>query len=128
MTLEDCKRIHRDMWNYIAGAEDRNTNSEDHSSSRLYLKDDFCKRSHLYLNNSCALCKYALDQYNAHNKDTRFCISNDVCAFCPVLWGTEVEKNGYYCESEVDGSPGSIDWRYSKASDIRDITWKDEVE
>lgn len=124
MTLDECKRIHHDMWNYIAGAEDRNNNSEDHSSSRSYLKDDFCVRSHLYFSNSCALCEYALAQYNAHNKCTRFSVSHDVCAFCPALWGTEADKGGYYCERGAE----SIDWRYSKADDIRDIKWKDEVE
>ena len=123
MTLEDCKRIHRDMWNYIAGAEER-----DNNCSRKYLKDDFCYRSKLYLNNSCALCKYALEQYNAYNNCTKFNVSQAVCEFCPALWGTEREKYGYYCESEVDGSSDSIDWRHSKAVDIRDIKWKDEVE
>ena len=122
MTLEDCKRIHRDMWNYIAGAEARNSNLR-----RKYLKDDFCSRSKLYLDNSCALCEYALEQYNAYNKCTIFGVSPDVCEFCPAIWGTEGEKQGYYCEREFDGSSDSIDWRHSKADNIRDITWKDEV-
>ena len=88
----------------------------------------FCVRSHLYFSNNCALCEYALDQYNANNKYTRFGVSHDVCAFCPALWGTEVDTHGYYCEREFDESSVGIDWRYSKADDIRDIKWKDEVE
>ena len=122
MTLEDCKRIHRDIWDYIAGAEARNSNRK-----RKYLKDDFCSRSKLYLHNSCALCEYALEQYNAYNNCIRFSVSQDVCQFCPTLWGTEGEKRGYYCEREVGGYSDSIDWRHSKAVDIRDIKWKDEV-
>ena len=122
MTLEDCKRIHRDMWNYIAGAEERNNNLR-----RKYLKDDFCLRSGLYLPNDCALCQYALEQYNVYNNCTIFDVSQDVCEFCPAIWGTEGENRGYYCESEVDGSSDSIDWRHSKADDIRDIKWKDKV-
>ena len=122
MTLEDCKRIHRDMWNYIAGAEARNSNLR-----RKYLKDDFCSRNKLYLDNNCALCGYALEQYSAYNKCAIFGVSPDVCEFCPVIWGTEGEKQGYYCEREFDGSSDSIDWRHSKADNIRDITWKDEV-
>ena len=122
MTLEDCKRIHRDMWNYIAGAEERNNNLR-----RKYLKDDFCSRSRSFLINGCALCQYALERYNAYNNCTIFNVSSDVCEFCPALWGTEREKYGYYCESEVDGPSDRIDWRHSKAVDIRDIKWKDEV-
>lgn len=125
MTLDDCKRIHHDMWNYIAGAEDRT----HHSLSRSYLKDDFCARNHLLFSNNCALCEYALDQYNAHHDEcVAFSVSHDVCTFCPALWGTEGDQYGYYCEHEVDGSAERIDWRYSKADDIRDIKWKDEVE
>ena len=123
MTLEDCKRIHRDMWNYIAGAEERNSNLK-----RKYLKDDFCSRSRLYFPNDCALCEYALEQYNAYNKCIIFDVSPDVCEFCPALWGTEGEQRGYYCESEVGGYSDRIDWLHSKAVDIRDIKWKDEVE
>ena len=122
MTLEDCKRIHRDMWNYIAGAEERNNNLR-----RKYLKDHFCSRSRSFLINGCALCQYALERYNAYNNCTIFNVSSDVCEFCPALWGTEREKYGYYCESEVDGPSDRIDWRHSKAVDIRDIKWKDEV-
>ena len=123
MTLEDCKRIHRDMWNYIAGVEERNNNL-----SRKYLKKDFCSRSRLCLINDCALCQYAVEQYNESNKCISFSVSPDVCKFCPALWGTEEETYGYYCEREFDGSSDSIDWRHSKADDIRDITWKDEEE
>lgn len=123
MTLEDCKRIHRDMWNYIASAEERNNNL-----SRKYLKGDFFSRSHIYLVNDCALCQYALEQYNENNKCIILGVSPDVCEFCPALWGTEGEKHGYYCEREFDESFRSIDWRHSTAVDIRDITWKDEVE
>lgn len=131
MTLDECKRIHRDMWNYIVGAEDRNeTNSADHSLHRIHLKDDFCSKSQLSLSNNCALCEYALDQYHIHhNKDMRFSISYDVCTFCPAIWGTEVDQYGYYCErgKKDDGLANNIDWRQSKADAIRDIKWKDEV-
>lgn len=108
------------MWNYIAGAEGRT----HFSLSRSYLKDDFCTRNHLLFSNNCALCEYALDQYNANTNYIGFSVSPDVCAFCPALWGTEADKGGYYCERGGE----SIDWRYSKAEDIRDIKWKDEVE
>lgn len=132
MKLDECKRIHRAMWNYIAGTEKRTIYigfADNRSSIRTELKYDFCARSNMTLKNSCALCEYALDYANQKDDEsTHFSVSPDVCQYCPAVWGTEVDTNGYYCERDVDESSEIIDWRYSKASDIRDIKWKDEEE
>lgn len=133
MTLDECKRIHRDMWNYIAEAEERTIYigiGDDRSSIRTELKSDFCSRSNMTMNNSCALCEYALDYANQKDDEsTYFSVSHNVCQYCPAVWGAENDLYGYYCErGMLKSDERRLDWRCSKASDIRDIKWKDEEE
>lgn len=114
MTLEECKKLHKDMWEFIK--EQENLTHED----RPCLKEIYCDRKCVLLLNSCALCSYA--QQKAFEQGNY--AYSDMCQYCPAVWGTEDICDSFYCESNIDEH---LNWKNSPCDDIIGIKWKDEV-
>lgn len=120
LTLDECKRLHRDMWDYISN-QHNNVGIRD----RNELKASFISNNdgNRMVANHCYLCQYAAEQAKAKGY-------NRICKYCPALWGSEnFTKNGY-CEfsyfDEFD-SDIMIDWIESDPAKVRDVPFKDEV-
>ena len=118
MTLEECKKIHKDMWEFVKEQENLTYEYVD----RHYLKASYCAENGLHLVNHCALCSYA--QQKAFEQGN-YALYSDKCQYCPAIWGTENICNSFYCESSSDEH---LNWWDSPCDDIIGIKWKDEVE
>lgn len=76
MTLEECKKLHKDMWEFVK--EKENLTDED----RHYLKASYCALNGERLVNHCALCSYA-QQKHLNNMIMHILI----CASIVLLYG-----------------------------------------
>lgn len=112
MTLDECKKIHKDMWEFVKEQENLTHIGRD------YLKKRYCVENDLHLLNNCALCSYA--KQKALEQDNY--VYSKLCKYCPAIWGTENICHSFYCESE------HLNWMDSPCDDIIGIKWKDEVE
>lgn len=119
MTLKECKKIHKEMWEYVRD----NMPIEpalDTAHKRNLLKFEFCDKTNLSLANNCACCEYARESSGLQN----FCGS--CCQFCPAVWGTEKGNlEDYFCDT-LD--PDFLCWQASNFEDIINIKWKEEEE
>ncbi len=113
LSLEECKKIHTEMWNFIK--KTTISNSCDTVMIRYQAKKYFCKMHHYDLLNNCALCEYA------HN----ICPDN-YCSHCPALWGTEDFLTDFFCDDE--SSDEILCWQFGNLDDIINIKWKEEEE
>lgn len=110
LTREEAIRIHRDMWRYLKEHETGKGVME-----RDFLKEQYCREHGYSFFSNCALCGYA-NQYGG-------------CCACPAIWGSEDEKQAFFCErkeGKEDVEEGHIDWRYSNLDDIINIKMKGE--
>lgn len=115
MTLEECKKLHKDMWEFVKKQE--NLTPEE---SRNYIKAKYCAENDVHLVNHCALCSYAQQKaFEQHD----YAYPN-MCQYCPAIWGSEISCDSFYCESDIDGH---LNWNDSPCDDIIGIKWKDEV-
>lgn len=121
LTLEEAKENHRKMWDYIS-----NQNNNDGIGNRNELKASFISNNdgNSFVVNHCYLCQYAAEQAKTKGY-------NEMCKYCPALWGSEnFLKNGYcecsYFEDEFDQDT-MIDWIDSDPEKVRDVPFKDEV-
>lgn len=145
MTLEECKILHRRMWDYIREIDvDWKDAFRDVRAERNRVKRDFMADkvfNNIYLLNHCALCEYARQQYIL-NENPLTSRRDTICYYCPAVWGTEnILKNGF-CEgynffpirNKLTGKvtrwsdKSMVDWGYSDPVRIRDIPFKDELE
>lgn len=112
MTLEECKKLHKDMWEFVKKHEKH--------TDRPHLKANYCVKNGVNLVNHCALCDYA--QRKAYEQgDFEY---SDMCQYCPAIWGTENICDSFYCESNIDGH---LNWEDSPCDDIIGIKWKEEA-
>ena len=121
LTLEEVKEKHRKMWDYISKQYDnvglRNRNE---------LKASFISNNdgNMFMANHCYLCQYAAEQAKAKG-------DNEMCKYCPALWGSEnLTDRGYcefYCFADDVDSTTLIDWIRSDPEKVRDVPFKDEV-
>lgn len=119
MTLEECKKLHKDMWEFVK--EQENLTHED----RHYLKASYCAENGMHLLNHCALCSYA-QQKAFEQGDYEY---DNMCQYCPAIWGTEDICDTFYCEYyRIYPIAEHLNWRHSPCDDIIGIKWKDEVE
>ena len=114
MTLEECKKLHKDMWEFVK--EQENLTPED----RHHIKAKYCAENGVHLVNNCALCSYA-QQKASEQYDY---VYPNMCQYCPAIWGSEISCDSFYCESDIDGH---LNWYDSPCDDIIGIKWKDEV-
>lgn len=114
MTLEECKKLHKDMWEFVK--EQENLTHEN----RQYLKASYCAENGVQLINKCALCQYAKQKAVERGVYAYF----GMCQFCPAIWGTENICDSFYCECNKHGH---LNWHDSSCDDIIGIKWKDEV-
>lgn len=126
LDLEKCKSIHREMWEYVKKQKDNYG-----GLARGISKRRFCEKNKLNLLNHCALCEYARQQCCKNNKNV-VPLGEDLCKYCPALWGTEDKVDNYYCEcgiydEDYEGGDEELNWVISKCDDIINIKWKDEV-
>lgn len=88
ITKDEAIKRHREMWTWIA---------EQLESDRLeknisFLKEEYCKKNNmLSLTNHCFCCEYSMQLTFANH-----------CKHCPLIWGTEKDTKGYYCENGLD--------------------------
>lgn len=114
MTLEECKKLHKDMWEFVKKQENLT------GAGRYYIKERYCAKNGVYLLSHCALCSYARQKAFEKGVYAR----SDICRYCPAIWGTENICDSFYCESDIDGH---LNWNDSPCDDIINIKWKDEV-
>lgn len=108
LTREEAIRIHRDMWRYL-----KEHGAGKGTIERGVLKDNYCLTHGYNFKSNCVLCEYA-GSYGG-------------CRACPAIWGSEDEKQGFFCEGCEKGvEEGYIDWRYSDLDDIINIRMKGE--
>jgi len=125
ISLEDCIRLHKEMWIYIAEHLDEELDNDSYESqidTRARLKERYCERLienkiiDDYPLHFCFLCQYA------NNHDEWY-----PCEQCPAIWGTEniITIDDVYCEYEVDNQPENVlNWALSNPKDIANIEIK----
>ena len=128
LDLEQCKQIHRDMWEYVKQHRDMDDGRDRGISKRI-----FCEINKLRLLNYCALCEYARQQFLKNNNNNQDAVlwGENLCKYCPALWGNEDKTDSYYCEYGIhdeDCDDEELNWIISKCDDIINIKWKDEEE
>lgn len=127
MTLEECKEIHKEIWDYIAHSYNFIENYTIYNRGKIKLitdlKRNICDKKGFNLKHDCALCQYT----SGRTYD---------CKSCPALWGTEDATDKYYCEyatleqlekAKEDGTY-LRNWFLSNPEEVKNIKWKDEVE
>ena len=89
LTKEEAISYHRKMWNWIADRlEDHNGTKKDiFQYKEKYIEKNFPDK---FVYNHCFCCQYAKQQVD---DDIR-----NFCIYCPLLWGTESETDGFFCE------------------------------
>lgn len=120
LTLEEVKEKHRKMWDYIS-----NQSNNDGMGNRDKLKALFISNNddNRFVVNHCYICQYAAEQAKAKGY-------NEMCKYCPALWGSENFTNRGYCEFSCFDDFNSftmIDWIRSDPEKVRDVPFKDEV-
>lgn len=113
MTFEECKKLHKDMWEFVKKQENLT------HGGRGYLKKRYCVENGLHLLNNCALCSYA--KQKALEQDDY--VYSKMCKYCPAIWGTENIYHSFYCESDEDEH---LNWMNSPCDNIIEIKWKGE--
>lgn len=129
ISLEDCVRLHKEMWMYIAehlNEELGGTNSyEAQINARANLKVRYCRKLvedkiiDNYPQEFCFICQYATN----HDEWDR-------CEQCPAIWGTEdiITIDNVYCEYELDNqSKDVLNWVLSNPKDIANIEFKENL-
>lgn len=88
LTKKEAIIWHRKMWRWIA---------EQYRAGKMIdvidLKTEFCRSRRLSVQHHCFCCEYAM-QKNV--------LEYDYCCECPIIWGTEKEKDEYFCEGRID--------------------------
>lgn len=127
MTLDECKKIHKDMWQYIVDNESKYLKDlpghiQDARKGRIrhMLKQSYCAIHNLDLRYDCAICQYAHEQYLKTGNGT-CCI----CKFCPIKWNNKSKYYDaafdlFYCEYEGQS------WMTEPAELIRDLLFKED--
>ena len=127
ISLEDCIRLHKEMWLYIADHLDEELDNDSYESqmnTRYRLKKRYCERLienkiiDDYPEHFCFFCQYEENYNDRYNQ----------CKCCPGIWETEDQINEYYCECEEDKySKDVLNWIFSNSEDIANIEIKENL-
>ena len=98
LTKEKAIEEHRKMWNWIADQY------AAHVEISLYdLKRQYCLEYKKDAMNHCFCCEYNFF-CEANDQEENEC-NRGICAYCPVVWGTEKKYQEYYCERQEWDAP-----------------------
>lgn len=89
LTKEEAIAEHRKMWNWIADRlEEHNNHGRDiYMYKAEYIKNNFPDDT---IRNYCFCCQYTTQEVDNYLENH--------CIYCPLLWGTEDNTDGYFCE------------------------------
>ena len=127
ISLEDCIRLHKEMWMYISEHLDKELDNDSHKSqmnTRHRIKKRYCRKLvedkiiDNYPKHFCFFCQYEENYNDRYNQ----------CKCCPGIWKTEDQINEYYCECEKDKfSEDFLNWNLSNPKDIANIEIKENL-
>lgn len=124
ISLEDCIRLHKEMWMYISEHLDEELRNDNSYASQLdtrnILKKRYCRKlvEDKIIDDCpihfCFFCQYG-ENYDDYNP----------CEYCPGIWKTEGFMDKYYCEcEEYEYSKNVLNWILSNPEDIANIKIK----